>query len=239
MILKLEELEFTNKIVFLRVDFNVPINQGKITEPHRIDSTLPTIQLILQRAKKVVIASHLGRPGGKVAPEYSLAPVREHLEHSLKEPVVLGPDCVGAEVEWLVHDSGDRVILLENLRFHKEEEKNDANFSRALASLAEVYVDDAFGAAHRAHASIAGMVAFFKEKGAGLLLQKELNYLSRVLSNSDKPFVTILGGAKVSDKIGVIRNLLPKVNTFLIGGGMAYTFLKARGIDIGTSLVEN
>ena len=239
MILKLEELEFTNKIVFLRVDFNVPINQGKITEPHRIDSTLPTIQLILQRAKKVVIASHLGRPDGKVAPEYSLAPVREHLEHSLKEPVVLAPDCVGAEVEWLVHDSGDRVILLQNLRFHKEEEKNDANFSRALASLAEVYVDDAFGAAHRAHASIAGMVAFFKEKGAGLLLQKELNYLSRVLSNPDKPFVTILGGAKVSDKIGVIRNLLPKVNTFLIGGGMAYTFLKARGIDIGTSLVEN
>ncbi len=239
MILKLEELEFTNKIVFLRVDFNVPINQGKITEPHRIDSTLPTIQLILQRAKKVVIASHLGRPDGKVAPEYSLAPVREHLEHSLKEPVVLAPDCVGAEVEWLVHDSGDRVILLQNLRFHKEEEKNDANFSRALASLAEVYVDDAFGAAHRAHASIAGMVAFFKEKGAGLLLQKELNYLSRVLSNPDKPFVTILGGAKVSDKIGVIRNLLPKVNTFLIGGGMAYTFLKAKGIDIGRSLVEN
>ncbi len=239
MILKLEELEFTNKIVFLRVDFNVPINQGKITEPHRIDSTLPTIQLILQRAKKVVIASHLGRPDGKVAPEYNLAPVREHLAHSLKEPVVLAPDCVGAEVERLVHDSGDRVILLQNLRFHKEEEKNDANFSRALASLAEVYVDDAFGAAHRAHASIAGMVAFFKEKGAGLLLQKELNYLSRVLSNSDKPFVTILGGAKVSDKIGVIRNLLPKVNTFLIGGGMAYTFLKAKGIDIGTSLVEN
>jgi len=239
MILKLEELEFTNKIVFLRVDFNVPINQGKITEPHRIDSTLPTIQLILQRAKKVVIASHLGRPDGKVAPEYNLAPVREHLAHSLKEPVVLAPDCVGAEVERLVHDSGDRVILLQNLRFHKEEEKNDANFSRALASLAEVYVDDAFGAAHRAHASIAGMVAFFKEKGAGLLLQKELNYLSRVLSNPDKPFVTILGGAKVSDKIGVIRNLLPKVNTFLIGGGMAYTFLKARGIDIGTSLVEN
>jgi len=239
MILKLEELEFTNKIVFLRVDFNVPINQGKITEPHRIDSTLPTIQLILQRAKKVVIASHLGRPDGKVAPEYSLAPVREHLEHSLKEPVVLAPDCVGAEVERLVHDSGDRVILLQNLRFHKEEEKNDANFSRALASLAEVYVDDAFGAAHRAHASIAGMVAFFKEKGAGLLLQKEVNYLSRVLSNPDKPFVTILGGAKVSDKIGVIRNLLPKVNTFLIGGGMAYTFLKAKGIDIGTSLVEN
>ena len=238
MIFKLEELDLTGKTVFLRVDFNVPIDQGKITEPHRIDSTLPTIRLILERAKKVVIASHLGRPDGKVVPQYSLAPVREHLENSLKQPVLLAPDCVGAEVERLVRDSGQRIILLENLRFHKEEEKNDANFSRALASLADVYVDDAFGAAHRAHASIAGMAAFFKEKGAGLLLQKELEYLSRVLSNPDKPFVTILGGAKVSDKIGVIKNLLPKVNTFLIGGGMAYTFLKAKGIEIGKSLVE-
>ncbi|HTN71396.1 MAG TPA: phosphoglycerate kinase [Methylomirabilota bacterium] len=226
-------------MVFLRVDFNVPVHQGKITEPHRIESTLPTIRLILRRAKKVVIASHLGRPDGKVVPQYSLAPVREHLEQSLKQPVVLAPDCVGTEVEWLVRDSYHRIILLENLRFHKEEEKNDANFARSLASLADVYIDDAFGAAHRAHASISGMAAFFREKGAGLLLQKELDYLSRVLSSPDKPFVTILGGAKVSDKIGVIRNLLPKVNTLLIGGGMAYTFLKATGIDIGMSLVEN
>jgi phosphoglycerate kinase len=239
MIFKLEELELTGKIVFLRVDFNVPINHGKITEPHRIDSTLPTIRLILQRARKVVIASHLGRPDGKVVLQYSLAPVREHLENALKLPVILAPDCVGEEVEQLVRDSSHRIILLENLRFHKEEEKNDANFSRALASLADVYVDDAFGAAHRAHASIAGIAAFFQAKGAGLLLQKELDYLSRVLSSPDKPFVTILGGAKVSDKIGVIRNLLPKVNTFLIGGGMAYTFLKAQGIEIGKSLVEN
>jgi phosphoglycerate kinase len=239
MIRKLDQLELTNKNTFLRVDFNVPIKSGKITEPHRIESTLPTIQLILQRAKKLVIASHLGRPDGKVAPQYSLAPVRDHLENSLKEPVVLAPDCIGPDVERLVREDNHRIILLENLRFHKEEEKNDPTFSRALASLAEVYVDDAFGAAHRAHASIAGMTAFFKEKGAGLLLQKELDYLSRVLSDPDKPFVTILGGAKVSDKIGVIRNLLPKVTALLIGGGMAYTFLKATGTEIGSSLVEN
>ena len=238
MILKLDELDLRNKVVFLRVDFNVPIDQGKIAEPHRVDSTLPTIRLILQRAQKLVIASHLGRPEGKVVSKYSLAPVREHLERALQQTVVLAPDCVGAEVENLVRDPRHKIILLENLRFHKEEEKNDANFSRALASLANVYIDDAFGAAHRAHASIAGMAAFFKEKGAGLLLQKELDYLSRVLSNPDKPFVTILGGAKVSDKIGVIRNLLPKVTTLLIGGGMAYTFLKAQGIEVGKSLVE-
>src|SRR5262244_4482653 len=238
MISKIDELELTDKIVFLRVDFNVPIDQGEISEPHRIDSTLPTIRLILHRARKVVIASHLGRPGGKVVAQYSLAPIRKHLETSLQQPVVLAPDCVGSEVESLVRDSSQSVILLENLRFHKEEEKNDVDFSRVLAALANVYVNDAFGAAHRAHASIAGMAAFFKEKGAGLLLQKELDYLSRLLSNPEKPFVTILGGAKVSDKIGVIRNLLPKVNTLLIGGGMAYTFLKAKGVDIGKSLVE-
>jgi len=239
MISKIDELELTDKIVFLRVDFNVPIDQGEISEPHRIDSTLPTIRLILHRARKVVIASHLGRPGGKVVAQYSLAPIRKHLENSLQQPVVLAPDCVGSEVESLVRDSSQSVILLENLRFHKEEEKNDVDFSRVLAALANVYVNDAFGAAHRAHASIAGMAAFFEEKGAGLLLQKELDYLSRVLTNPDKPFVTILGGAKVSDKIGVIRNLLPKVTTLLIGGGMAYTFLKARGIEVGKSLVES
>jgi phosphoglycerate kinase len=239
MIRKLDEIELKNKITFLRVDFNVPISQGKITEPHRIESTLPTIQLILRRAKKLIIASHLGRPEGKVALQYSLAPVREHLEKSLKQAITLAPDCIGPDVERLVRDANHRIILLENLRFHKEEEKNDANFARALASLADVYVNDAFGAAHRAHASISGMAAFFKEKAAGLLLQKELDYLSRVLSNPDKPFLTILGGAKVSDKIGVIRNLLPKVNTLLIGGGMAYTFLQAKGIEVGSSLLEN
>jgi phosphoglycerate kinase len=240
MIKSVAELDLRNRTVFLRVDFNVPIDQGKITEPHRIESALPTIRLILERAKKLVIASHLGRPDGKVVAKYSLAPVRDYLETALKQPVVLAPDCIGSEVERIVRDPTQKVILLENLRFHKEEEKNDLHFSQSLAALAEVYIDDAFGAAHRAHASIAGMAKFFKtSKGAGLLLKKELDYLSRVLLHPDKPFVTILGGAKVSDKIGVIRNLLTRVDTLLIGGGMAYTFLKAQGVEVGKSLVES
>jgi phosphoglycerate kinase len=239
MIRKIEDLDLRDKTIFLRVDFNVPIDQGKITEPHRIDSALPTIREILQRAKKLLIASHLGRPDGRAVAKFSLAPVRDHLERLLGLPVVLAPDCIGAEVERLARDPNHRIVLLENLRFHKEEEKNDPGFSRSLAALADVYIDDAFGAAHRAHASIAGMATFFQEKGAGLLLQKELDYLSRVLSQPDAPFVTILGGAKVSDKIGVIRNLLPKVNTLLIGGGMAYTFLNAKGVEIGRSLIES
>ena len=238
MIRKLADLDFRDKSVFLRVDFNVPIDQGKVTEPHRINSALPTIRFILERARKVVIASHLGRPDGKVVPKYSLAPVRVHLEQALQQPVVLAPDCIGAEVQRMVQGDADRIVLLENLRFHKEEEKNDRTFSQALASLADVYVNDAFGAAHRAHASIAGITAFFKDKAAGLLLQKELDYLTPILSNPEKPFVTILGGAKVSDKIGVIKNLLPKVNALLIGGGMSYTFLSGEGLQIGRSLVE-
>lgn len=239
MIRKVQDLDLQNKTVFVRVDFNVPIENGTITEPHRIDSALPTLRLILDRGSKLVIASHLGRPDGRVVPQYSLAPVRDHLEKLLDRSVALAPDCVGTAAERVVRDLSVRIVLLENLRFHKEEEQNDPVFSQALASLGEVYVNDAFGAAHRAHASIAGMAAFFEIKASGLLLQKELDYLSRVLSNPDQPFVTILGGAKVSDKIGVIRNLLPKVDTLLIGGGMAYTFLKAQGIEIGKSLVEN
>ncbi|MGH7794668.1 MAG: phosphoglycerate kinase [Candidatus Binatia bacterium] len=238
MIRKLADLELRGKTAFVRVDFNVPIDQGRITEPHRIDSALPTIRFILERARKVVIASHLGRPDGKPVAKYSLAPLREYLQRALNQPVVLAPDCIGVEVERLVQDQSKRVVLLENLRFHQEEERNDRGFSRALASLADVYVSDAFGAAHRAHASIAGMATFFREKAAGLLLQKELDYLTPILTDPAKPFVTILGGAKVSDKIGVIRNLLPKVDALLIGGGMAYTFLKAQGIDVGKSLLE-
>jgi phosphoglycerate kinase len=238
MIRSIQELPLDNKIAFLRADFNVPLRDGKVTEPHRIDSTLPTIQTILQRAKKIVVASHLGRPDGKATAKYSLGPVRDYLEQIIKETVILAPDCIGSEVERLARDSGERIILLENLRFHKEEEANDASFSKALAALADVYVNDAFGAAHRAHASISGMAEFFTEKAAGLLMQKELDYLSRVLTKPAKPFVMILGGAKVSDKIGVIRNLLPKVSTLLIGGGMAYTFLKSKGKEIGKSLVE-
>jgi phosphoglycerate kinase len=238
MIRKLADLDLRDKTVFLRVDFNVPIDQGKITEPHRIDSALPTIREILQRAKQLLIASHLGRPDGKVQPKYSLAPVRDHLARALNQHVVLAPDCIGADVERIVNDPANQIVLLENLRFHKEEEKNDRDFAAQLAKLADVYVDDAFGAAHRAHASISSMAEFFKIKGAGLLLQKELDYLAPILASPAKPFVMILGGAKVSDKIGVIRNLLPKVSILLIGGGMAYTFLKAKGIEIGKSLVE-
>lgn len=238
MICRLEELDLSGKRVFVRADFNVPVKKGKITESHRIDSTLPTLRLILAKAKKLLLASHLGRPGGKKNPEWSLAPVRDHLEKSLSCSVTLAPDCVGAEVEALARNPGHEAILLENLRFHKEEEANDPAFSQALASLADVYVNDAFGAAHRAHASTFGMAKFFREKGAGLLLQKELDYLGRILSSPERPFVAILGGAKVSDKIGVLKNLLSKMDCLLIGGGMAYTFLKAKGIAVGKSLIE-
>jgi phosphoglycerate kinase len=238
MIRKLSDLDLNGKAVFLRVDFNVPIADGKVTESHRIDCALPTIRFILERARKVIIASHLGRPDGKVVAKYSLAPVREHLQASLNNPVVLAPDCIGPETERIVRADHNQVVLLENLRFHKEEERNDREFSRALASLGEVYVNDAFGAAHRAHASISGMTTFFAFKAAGKLMQKELEYLAPMLTAPEQPFVMILGGAKVSDKIGVIKNLLPKVSALLIGGGMAYTFLKSQGIQIGRSLVE-
>ena len=238
MIRKLSDLDLNGKAVFLRVDFNVPIADGKVTESHRIDCALPTIRFILERARKVIIASHLGRPDGKVVAKYSLAPVREHLQASLNNPVVLAPDCIGPETERIVRADHNQVVLLENLRFHKEEERNDREFSRALASLGEVYVNDAFGAAHRAHASISGMTTFFTFKAAGKLMQKEFEYLAPMLTAPEQPFVVILGGAKVSDKIGVIKNLLPKVSALLIGGGMAYTFLKSQGIQIGRSLVE-
>ncbi|HKX50611.1 MAG TPA: phosphoglycerate kinase [Candidatus Binatia bacterium] len=238
MICGIDQIDTAGKTVFLRVDFNVPLDKGKITEPHRIESAVPTIRMILDKSKKVIIASHLGRPGGRKDSKFSLAPVREYLEKSLSQTVVLAPDCVGSETEELARDPNSRIVLLENLRFHPEEEKNDAIFSRALASLADVYVNDAFGAAHRAHASTAGMAAFFEIKAAGLLLQRELDYLSRVLTGPEKPFIAILGGAKVSDKIGVIKNLLPKLDALLVGGGMAYTFLKANGINIGRSLIE-
>jgi len=238
MIPKLSDLDLKGRAVFLRVDFNVPIADGKVTESHRIDCALPTIRFILERARKVIVASHLGRPEGKVVAKYSLAPVREHLQASLNNPVVLAPDCIGPETERIVRADHNQVVLLENLRFHKEEERNDREFSRALASLGEVYVNDAFGAAHRAHASISGMTTFFTFKAAGKLMQKEFEYLAPMLTAPEQPFVVILGGAKVSDKIGVIKNLLPKVSALLIGGGMAYTFLKSQGIQIGRSLVE-
>ncbi len=239
MIPTLKELDLKGKRVFVRVDFNVPVSGGKITEPHRIDATLPTLRLLQSQAKKIILASHLGRPGGKKEAKWSLAPVRDHLERSLSTAVALAKDCIGPEVEDLVNsESQPKIILLENLRFYPGEEANDPNFARALAALAEAYVNDAFGTAHRAHASTAGMVPYFEERGVGILFQKELDYLGRALSSPARPFVALLGGAKVSDKIGVIQNLINKVNSLVIGGGMAYTFLKARGFAIGKSLVE-
>jgi phosphoglycerate kinase len=218
MICRLDQIDTTGKTVFLRVDFNVPLDKGKITEPHRIESAVPTIRRLLEKSKKVIIASHLGRPGGRKDPKFSLSAIRAYLEKSLGQTVVMAPDCVGSETEELVRDPNSRIVLLENLRFYPEEEKNDTSFSRALASLADVYVNDAFGAAHRAHASTVGIASFFEVKAAGLLLQRELDYLSRVLMAPEKPFIAILGGAKVSDKIGVIKNLIPKLDALLIGG---------------------
>jgi phosphoglycerate kinase len=238
MIPTLKDINLEAKRVFLRVDYNVPLHGNQVGEAHRIDSTLPTLKLILTRAKMVLIGSHLGRPGGKRDANYSLEPVRAYLQSKLSQPVILAPDSVGAEVERLASIATNKIILLENLRFHPEEEANEVGFSRALAALADVYINDAFGAAHRAHASISGMVRFFREKAMGLLMQKEVDYLGQLLSSPQHPFVALLGGAKVSDKIGVIHNLLPKLDALLVGGGMAYTFLRAENVPVGRSLVE-
>jgi len=237
---RVDQLELKGKRVFIRVDFNVPQDEkGQITDDTRILLSLPTIRFVMERGGKAILASHLGRPKGKIDPKFSLAPVAERLSQRLGKKVVLASDCVGEEVEKQVKAmSGGDVILLENLRFHPEEEKNDEAFSKALASLCEVYVNDAFGAAHRAHASTEGMTRFVKIVAAGFLMMKEIENLEKVLGNPQKPYVAILGGAKVSDKIGVIQKLLEKVNTLLIGGGMAYTFLRAAGIQVGKSLVE-
>ena len=240
MLRNVSELKVEGKTVFLRVDFNVPMADGVITETHRIDSSLPTIRFLLERkAARLVIASHLGRPGGTADPRWSLAPVRRYLEQSLSRPVQLAPDCVGPETARLAADTeGARVLLLENLRFHPGEEANDPAFAASLAGLADVYVDDAFGAAHRAHASTAGMVEHFREKGAGVLFSREVDYLSRILTAPERPVAAILGGAKVSDKIGILKNLIPRVDLILVGGAMAYTFLHARGVAVGRSLLE-
>ncbi len=238
MIRSVENLAFENRRIFLRVDFNVPLIGGRILETHRIDAALPTLRLLLPKAGRIILVSHLGRPGGKRELKYSLEPARAYLERTLARPVTLAPDCVGPEVERLLSNPRQtQVVLLENLRFHKEEEANDPKFSKDLASLGDIYVNDAFGAAHRAHASTAGMTKFFREKGVGLLFKKELDYLGGILSSREKPLVAIIGGAKVSDKIGVLKNLLPKVDSLLVGGGMAYTFLKARGRSVGKSLL--
>lgn len=234
----LRDLSLSGRRVFMRVDFNVPIKNGVIGDDTRIRSAVPTIQLALEKGATVILASHLGRPKGKPNPEFTLQPVATHLAGLLGRPVAFAPDCIGAAAASVIAANPGGVVLLENLRFYKEEEANDATFARALAALADVYVNDAFGAAHRAHASTEGITHHVKEKAAGLLMEAEVTYLGKALNSPDRPFVAILGGAKVSDKLEVIENLLGKVDALLIGGAMAYTFLRARGIATGTSLVE-
>jgi phosphoglycerate kinase len=232
-------LDLSAKRVFIRVDFNVPLANGgkEITSDKRIRASIPTIQYALDHGAAVILASHLGRPKGKPNPEMSLAPVAARLSELMKQTVAMTPDCIGPEVEAMLPKPGE-ILLLENLRFHPEEEKNDPEFSRQLAALCDVYVNDAFGSAHRAHASTVGMIPFVKVTGAGLLMEKELEYLGKATRNPARPCIAILGGAKVSDKIEVIENLMKIVDRLLIGGAMAYTFLRARGEGTGKSLVE-
>jgi len=235
----LHELDLGGKRVFVRADFNVPLKDGAVADTTRVDATLPTVRHVLEHDGKLILASHLGRPKGQVAPELSLRPVADLLSSHLGRTVTLAPDCVGADTELVVGAmQPGQVVLLENLRFHLEEEKNEPAFAAQLARLADVYVNDAFGAAHRAHASTAGMVPLVKERAAGLLLAREVEMLSRLLRAPEKPFVAVLGGAKVSDKIGVIEHLLGTVQALAIGGAMAYTFLRAQGKAVGRSRVE-
>jgi phosphoglycerate kinase len=239
----IDDIEVTNKRVFLRVDFNVPLTKEApytITDDTRIRAATPTMSALIKRGAKLIVASHLGRPKGGPDEKNSLRPVFEHLEEKMTTPVFFAKDCVGPEVEAQVNAlKPGETLLLENLRFHPEEEKNDPAFAQSLARLADVYVDDAFGAAHRAHASIEGITHFVSVKAAGYLMDKELKYLGGVLTNPAHPFIAIIGGAKISGKIDVIQNLLQKADKVLIGGGMTYTFLKAQGKEIGKSLVED
>jgi phosphoglycerate kinase len=238
--LTIEDLPIKGKRVFIRADFNVPLDDNLvITDDRRIRSTLPTINYAIDEGAKVILASHLGRPKGKVDPRLSLAPVAKRLQRLLNKEVIFAPDCIGSQTENLVSKmkNGD-VLLLENLRFHAGEEKNDESFARALANLADFYVNDAFGASHRAHASIVGITKFLPS-AAGFLLKKEIEYLKGVIDNPVRPFVAVLGGAKVSGKIGVLDNLADKVDKVIVGGGMAYTFIKAMGYEVGDSLVED
>src|SRR5437667_9515888 len=237
--LSIRDLDLKGKRVFIRVDFNVPIKDGSVEDDTRIRAAIPTLNYATERGARVILASHLGRPKGERVEKDSLRPVAEHLSKLIERPVAFTEDCIGEEAKVEALKDGD-VLLLENLRFHSEEEKNDNPFAEQLASLCDVYVNDAFGAAHRAHASTAAITKFVKQCAAGLLMERELEYLGRVINNPEHPFVAILGGAKVSDKIPVINALIDrKIDKILIGGAMAYTFFKAEGFTVGKSLVEN
>ena len=239
--LSIRELDLNGKCVFIRVDFNVPLDSGKVSDDTRIRATIPTLKLAIERGGRLVLASHLGRPKGKPDPKYSLKPVAARLQELLGKPIAFAADCVGleAEAKSKALKNGD-VLLLENVRYHAEEEKNDPEFAKQLAALCDgLFVCDAFGSAHRAHASVVGITKFVRQAAAGLLMEKELAYLGKAISNPDRPFVAVLGGAKVSEKIEVVRNLMKLADAMLIGGAMAYTFLKSQGQPVGKSLVEN
>ncbi|VAX23629.1 Phosphoglycerate kinase, partial [hydrothermal vent metagenome] len=238
--LSIDQVDLKGKKVFIRVDFNAPLENGLVTDDTRIKAAIPTIKLAISQGARVIVASHLGRPKGEVKPEYSLLPVKEVFSKSLGAPVLFAEDCVGEKTGRLVDSlKNGEVALLENLRFHKEEENNDEDFARALADMAEIYVNDAFGAAHRAHASTEGITHFVKTSVAGLLMKNEIEYFSRSMINPERPLAVALGGAKISSKLGVVDSLIDKCDILIVGGAMAFTFLKALGVDVASNMVED